>query len=283
MSRVALLLSFVAVALSAWAAFRPAPAAAPAAPAETGASAEALAALEARLARMENAPHPIPAPAPAPAGGATLAGAPTNPGATGGGASPATTEGGRPAPDVESRLAALEKKTVNLGENGEFAAGMRARQWLSTAGSSFFRTMDDAQRELELTPNQRADFDRITADSKRELEELRKTPDESGKTWSDVQREMFLGDGTSGGIRIDASKMMTFRNQTIPGRSETYAAADERIRTDAKRRLRDTLTPAQQEKYDKSNVDPLIGPGMGGFLDRSVFFAPAEPARPGGR
>ena len=56
---------------------------------------------------------------------------------------------------------------------------------------------------------------------------------------------------------------MALRGKKVPGRTETYGEAEARVRTEAKQRLRDPLTPDQQKKFDESNVDPLIGAGSG--------------------
>jgi hypothetical protein len=134
----------------------------------------------------------------------------------------------------------------------------------------FYGSMDDAQTDLDLSASQRAGFDRIVADAKRDLEDLRRIPDNEGKTWEQSNQELMKG-LTDGSGKFDLSKVMAFRGKTIPGRTETYGQAEARIKTDAKRRLHDELTPDQQTKFDQASVDPLLGGGMGQTMAVSVF------------
>jgi hypothetical protein len=230
---------------------------------------DALAAMEARVAALEGVPSGSP-PAPRPVAGL---GAPPEPSsASGEGSTTPGTDAGtigagsRPATvphrvaDLEKRLAALEDRTAKEAA----PPGIRpARRMTGPGGGRFYVDVEDAKQDLELTPQQAGDFDRVLEDAHRQVQDLHRVPDDEGKTWEQVQRETFsTTDG--GAFRLDLSKLEAFRRKTVPGRSETYGQAEQRIRDEAKRRMRDTLTTAQQEKFDKASVDPLLGGGAAG-------------------
>jgi hypothetical protein len=201
--------------------------------------------------------------------------------------------------DVEARLAALEKTEAQfrrlLGPDGaaskdDDAAGALARA-LPQIGDApvhfemptVYGSPEDAAKHLELSPSQKSEFERAAADSKREMDELKKIPDDTGKTWNDVSKETFtMGDG--GVFSFDTSKLRDFREKTVPGRNESYGAAEKRIREGAKSRLRSALTPDQQAKFDKAMVDPMLGTsGSDGasMIFSSVEIAPLAPSPSG--
>ncbi len=286
MERFALVLALAAVALAGWVALREPPSSGSSSAAEpSAATAETVAALEARIAALEKAPKPVMAD-PASGPGQLAAG-------SAGGASPAAGSAGAkdPLAALEERIASVEKRTASLPADGEGAL-TAARQGLQNAlagrvwSPSFYRSLDDAAKDLDLSGGQRADFERAIADAKRDLDDLRRTPDDEGKTWADAQREMLQPDA-SGALKLDFGKLAAFGNKNVPGRNETFTAAEQRIRDEAKRRMRDALVPEQREKFDRAHVDPLIGAGMGGpriaFAPSVIMTAPAEPAMSGGR
>ena len=145
------------------------------------------------------------------------------------------------------------------------------------AGRGFLTTLDDAQKQLDLSASQRADWDRTLAETKRELDDLRSIPDDTGKTWKQHNEDLVRG-LTDGSGRIDFTKLKALGDKPVPGRTETYRDAEARIRTQARQRLRDPLTPDQQKKFDESNVDPLIGAGGGPIaVTFSTFGEPPKP------
>jgi hypothetical protein len=126
-----------------------------------------------------------------------------------------------------------------------------------------YGSIDDAKKDLDLTDQQGADFERILADARRETDDLRKLSDDEGMTWEQAQKLTFTSE--NGAFKFDLTKLESFRRKTIPGRSETFGQADQRIRDGAKRRLRDTLSTSQQERFDRAETAPLLGGGGGGF------------------
>lgn len=287
MQKVALFVAVVSLALSGWLAGSQAGLFGGGAPARP--EADAIAALEARVAALETPGSGAPvrprlalpggpgAPPPASSDDAppALASAPARPVAP-------------PAPAAET-VTALEKRLAALEEKAKArdAAPAPFGRVRGPGGGRMYMNVDDAKDDLALTDPQKADWDRVVADAQRELEELRKAPDDDGKTYEGMMKEMMEGAGTDGGgMKLDLGKMVGWRNKRIAGRNETFGQADQRIKTEAKRRLRDGLSSEQQAKFDKASVDPMLG---GGFGPAVMSFAvssdptPAAPAAPGGR
>jgi hypothetical protein len=284
MSRTATVAAVLALGLSGYAVWRtssPAPGASPAAPPASDESLAArLEALERRVAAIADAP---PLAAPSPAGAPTLGASPAA--GTGSAAVPSPAAGtgsdertaAARLEDVEKRIAAVEEARRKEAAESPFG---RARTVFGGRVGGFLTTTEDAQKELELTDGQKAEWDRIVADARREQEALRRIPDDEGKTWDQHQREMLtdlVSSAGGGGAKLDLGRMSAFRNKQVPGRSETFGQADQRIRDDAKRRMRDTLSTAQADKFDKTNVDPMLGGGLGGIA--TTFAVPATPGR----
>ncbi|HVG93263.1 MAG TPA: Spy/CpxP family protein refolding chaperone [Planctomycetota bacterium] len=260
MQKVALLVSVVALAASGWLLWT-----SKSAGAEVDRlrrDLDVLTALEARVVALEGAPVAGPA---APRLASALGSPPAETTAAGGPtaateSAPATAARAATVParvtDLEKRLAALEETTRQ--QPRPFAAAPMPR--LTTpAGGRVYMSIEDAKEDLELTDQQKAEFERVVAEAQEQAEALRKIPDDEGKTWAQAQREIFSAEG--GTFRFDMTKAEAFRNKMVPGRSETYGQADQRIRDEAKRRMRNGLSSAQQEKFDKASTEPLLGGG----------------------
>ncbi|MBL9086529.1 MAG: Spy/CpxP family protein refolding chaperone [Planctomycetia bacterium] len=283
MQQVALALSVLAVALAGWVALRTS-----AGPADrldrVEAELDELRVLETRVANAERrlaeaaASRPGPVEPPPPRGDdGTLAASPRAAAASG-----AAGADGAAAPvesrlaELTKRLAAVEEKTKDV-EPGSPVALARGGLARALGPRGFVTTLDDAQKQLDLSATQRADWDRTLAETKRELDDLRSIPDDEGKTWKQHNEDLVRGMADGSG-RFDLGKLMALRGKKVPGRNETYGEAEARIRTQAKQRLRDPLTPEQQKKFDESNVDPLIGAGNGPVaFTFSTFGEPPKP------
>jgi len=264
--KFALLLSFVAVGLAGWAATR-----ASTAPADRldrmEADLDELRVLETRLANVERrvtdaaAPRPGPvdaAPPRPPVVDGTLAASPR---ADAGPDAPPSSPVETRIAELTKRLAEVEEKTKAIDPNSAISMS-RAAMARALGPRTFVTSLDDAQKQLDLSASQRADWERTLADGKRELDDLRAIPDDQGKTWKQHNEDVIRGLADGSG-RIDFSKLMTMRGTKVPGRNETYGEAEARLRTETKRRLRDPLTPDQQKKFDETHIDPLIGGGTG--------------------
>lgn len=265
--------------------------------AASGASTEGLAALEGRLGALELAvmlsttgvggrPPALPDAGrpPSPPDAATPPGAPAG---TGLAAAP------KPAtslPDLERRLAELEKRLASAGPaTAQTTAGPGEAPALPPEGAiRYLGSVDEAEKHLELTPAQKADLERVVADVAREREALHRLPGEDGKTWEETAKDCVkvLGEGI---IQYDGEKLAAFRERQVPGRAESFGAADRRLTEEARRRIEDGLTPEQRRRLEKANVDGLVGGGGGGGggLSFSLFtstdvLSPATDAPPAG-
>jgi|GEM_PF-1475413 len=264
-------------------------------------SAEAYAALEARLGALELAvmlsttgvggkPPALPDDA-RPAGLSQ----PETPSSSAAPGSPATGLAAAPKPaptiaEMERRVAELERQLAGAGTPPAVTAIPDIGMPMAFGGMDrYVSSVDDAEKHLELTPAQKADLERVVADVAREREALHRLPGEEGKTWEDAAKEglRILGDGM---IQYDGEKLAAFRERQIPGRSESFGAADRRITETARKRVEDGLTPDQRKRLEKTNVDGLLGGGAGGGSSISImttgsFFAepPTTPEPAGGK
>jgi hypothetical protein len=275
MAKVALVLSLAALLLAGWTAYDR-HVATSSTHADTVAAApvpdERLAALERRLAALEGRP----ALAEARPAGASLA-------------RPSAADAHAAVPDLERRIAALEatdKKVRELlpidGGNAE-AGRLALAQSVETPehvvnpipGPMFLGSVDDAAKQLDLTPAQKADLERIAADANRRIEELKKIPDEEGKTWADAETTSLEVPGGQGALRVmfgSNDKVRAFREKTIPGRNESFGAAERKIVADAKSQVRSGLSPDQQKKWDAAKTESLFGGDGGDTFSMVTFF-----------
>jgi len=263
MAKAAFVLAFVSAVLSGWLVFEryggcascrsheSHDAAPPAA-----ASDDRVAMLEKRLAALEGRPAI-----------ADLGSSGGAPAASGGASLARSGPAAGTIPDLEQRIAKLEESdkktrtTIESLTNG--AAAQVANDAVSIEGPTFLQSIDDAAKHLDLTPSQKSDLERIAADSKKRIDDLKKIPDEEGKTWEDAAKSTMepIGDAATG-MRVmfgDSSKLRAFREKTIPGRTESYGAAERKILADAKTQARALLTPDQATKWDKARPDAMLG------------------------
>lgn len=241
-----------------------------------------LAALEQALAARDADRHaPGALAGPGPSGG---------PGVPGLAPSPASdlAAGARPvtASDLERRLADLEKRLAPPAGDarpGAVSTAVSAEPALAT-GPAWIGSVDDAAEAFELSPGQKADMERILVDAKREVDALRKVPDETGATWESVEKDVVRME--NGAIHFDGSKLSTFREKVIPGRNESFGSSMRKLREDAARRLKDTLSPAQRASWEKAQTGGLLpgsdaGGGFGFMSFSTVDLGAPEPAMDG--
>lgn len=238
------------------------------------------ASVDARLATLETtlatgprsaAPRAVAGTEPGQDAGADSGGA--DPAATGG---PGLAAGRRSASgaELERRLAALEARARE--ERAPAPATAVAPETLAAGQPvEWLGSVDDAARHLELTASQRGDFERVLADAKRDVDALRKLPDEAGTTWETVEKDVVRME--NGAIHFDASRLTAFREKVIPGRNESFGGAMRRIREDAARRMKETLTPAQRERFDKAQTQGLL-PGSSDDAFGMVAFSTIDVA-----
>lgn len=171
--------------------------------------------------------------------------------------------------DLQKRLATLEEAEKTRAKSGDVVEGPQLATAFAGNAPKFYGSVDDAAKDLDLSPRQKDDFERAVADAKRDMEELKKIPDSDGETWADAEKGMFKA-GADGAMKFDLGKVLGFPSRKIPGRTETFGEAQAKISDNAKRRLRETLTPDQQKKFDKAHVQPLIGGGGGAMISFST-------------
>ncbi|MFO0932592.1 MAG: hypothetical protein U1E39_07770 [Planctomycetota bacterium] len=213
-----------------------------------------IAALEQSVKERESA---RPGPVASPALGGTAAPRPLAGSAPDAGAAADPAGGAKPAPELERRLAELEKRLATAAASGVESSTPVAVDLPGPVGpTTWIGSLDDAAKTFELSGGQKADMERILSDARRDVDDLRKTPDEAGVTWAAVEKDMVRME--NGALFFDAGKLSAFREKIMPGRNESFGSAMRRIREDAARRLKETLTPTQREKWDKAQTGGLL-------------------------
>ncbi len=129
-----------------------------------------------------------------------------------------------------------------------------------------------AAKALDLKENQRTDMSDAMDRAQKELADLYEIENDDGDTLATISKpKMVKGSGFAFAMP-DVAKIRKFKKSRIPGSSETFGAAERRIRKDAFGRMRNVLTPAQAKKWDKANKDALLRGGGGGMGAASITF-----------
>jgi len=173
--------------------------------------------------------------------------------------------------DLQSRVAKQEEKVEEVAAQVEDNEEKPPRFFRR----KFLRSVADAAKVLDLSATQRADLERVTEYAKQDIGDLYAIPNDEGKTLADVSKPVKIG-GEGAGIAMMMSnfgKIQQFKSSKVPGRSETYAEAESRIRSEAKTDARDLLTPDQQKTWDDSTPDALFGPSTGSAMISVTSFA----------
>lgn len=176
---------------------------------------------------------------------------------------------GRPASAID-RLAALEKRVAEQDEalakmesEKSTEAGVAGKALRGWSRENFYGNLDMASKALGLEERQKADMQDVLDRAKRELEDLYAIENDEGVTWKEVHKPKMV---ESSGFSIampDMKKIAAFKKSRIPGSSETFGEAQQRIRKDAFARMRNVLTPAQAKKWDKAHKHGLLNAGSG--------------------
>jgi hypothetical protein len=187
----------------------------------------------------------------------------------------ATPEGlAREVRDMRRRMEAQEETIATLRERVESGEAQQVHV------PRFIGSVEDAARELKLDDRQRAEVERAVADVRADIERLRAIPNDDGKTWADVSsQQVSLGDGDHGFALMlpNMTERKRFLDSRVPGRSETYGQAEERIRGEGRRRVEDVLTPEQRETWDDAHTAPLFGGSGGDFFISAVSVETPTP------
>ncbi len=167
----------------------------------------------------------------------------------------------RAVQDLEKRVSAHETRVEDLEKKTDEVAARTPKRLL------FLRNVDQASSALGLTPRQKTDLERVVDDTKRDLDALYDTPNDDGQTFREVSKPKPL---TSGKSNDDVGQAITvfmssfadiqkFKETKVPGSNETYAQAEQRIRSRGTHDARDLLTPDQQKTWDQAHPEALFG------------------------
>ncbi|MHC4163954.1 MAG: hypothetical protein ACYSUM_17650 [Planctomycetota bacterium] len=174
-----------------------------------------------------------------------------------------------PGATLEERVARLEKGQEEMREESGNAPAMPFR------GRRFARTVDDLARNLELTPTQKTRVEEAVDRGKRQIEEIMKIPDETGKSPFERRQERrkkmleAVKKKDTGGLIAFAGDMFSYRNRQIPGRNATYGEEIDRVTKETRDEIATSLSVEQQESLKETNIEPLLGGG--GTMSFSVF------------
>ncbi|MHC4974464.1 MAG: hypothetical protein ACYTG3_19265 [Planctomycetota bacterium] len=176
---------------------------------------------------------------------------------------------------LEERVARLEKDQEQIREESRHAPVMPFR------GRKFARTVDDLARTLKLTPTQKARVEQAVERGKRQIEEIMKIPDETGKSPYERRQEQrkkmleAVKKKDTGGLIAFAGDMFSYRDKQIPGRNATYGEEIDRVKKETRDEVASSLSADQQEDFEDTNIDPMLG-GGGGTMALSVFHTETD-------
>lgn len=180
---------------------------------------------------------------------------------------PARTDPGA-APVAPARAATLEERVTRLEKDQEeMREASRSLSAMPFRGRTFARTVDDLSRTLELTPTQKARVEQAVERGKRQIEEILKIPDETGKSPFERREERrkkmmaAVENKDAGGLIAFASDMFAHRDRPIPGRNATYGEEIGRVKRETRDEIAATLGVEQRKAFEDTDIDPLLGEG----------------------
>lgn len=163
---------------------------------------------------------------------------------------------------LEARVAALERARVAPSPRPGLQRAATPPATPEHAGARI-ESLAGARELLTLDDGQAADMKRVIEDTETQLRALYETPNADGALLRDVASIALTSpdaDGPSLLERIVAARRQRtrFKQGAVPGRSETYAQAEARIRSEAKREARRILTEPQRSAWDASDPERLF-------------------------
>jgi hypothetical protein len=174
----------------------------------------------------------------------------------------------------QERLAALEATVATqrdtIAELKKEADAERSARSTAQRGMNerFYFDLDSAAKSLGLSERQKADMGDLIEAGKRDLADLYAIPSDDGVTWADLRKPIRASVGGDGGgltfSMPDFQKIEKLKRSRIPGSSETFGQAEERIKERSFGEMRNLLTPEQTKKWDQAHKDNLLGAGGGG-------------------
>jgi chromosome segregation ATPase len=181
--------------------------------------------------------------------------------------------------DAEERIARLERELAETRQRLDEARSpvslTRAHPFLDSSKSHLL-DVDAAEKALSLSPRQRAEVEAAVEDTRRALKALRSTPNDEGLTWEEAEAKMLKVSGESSDsgavFSFDHRPLERLRHSRVPGRNETYAEAEQRIRQEGKSRARGALDARQAEIWDGAQTDWLFRVGGGPRMRAPMFM-----------
>jgi hypothetical protein len=189
------------------------------------------------------------------------------------------------APDAPR--AALEERIARLEKGQEKMRASRHVPAMGFRSHRFARTVDDLAKNLKLTPTQKTRVEQAVERGKRQIDEIMKIPDETGKSPFERRQERrkkmkeAVQKKDTGSLIAFAGDMFAYRNQQIPGRNATYGDEIDRVKKETRDEVASSLSVTQQETFEETNIDPLLG-GGGGTMALSVFHTATDGGEEGG-
>ena len=186
---------------------------------------------------------------------------------------------------ISDRIAAVE--AFMESERAKTSNGRHIPAPVLFGGShKMIANVDQAETHLDLSAGQKADMQDALKDLRDQMAELQDIPNEEGATLRELNKAFrdslesaaknAAKEGrTALGLQVGdhLGKVSKFMSGTIPGRNETYAQASQRLRKEAKSRVRDTLDREQRATWDRSVTEPLFPSAAGMTSGSSVVMS----------
>jgi len=186
----------------------------------------------------------------------------------------------------EPPRAALEERIARLEKGQEKMRASRHVPDMPFRSRRFARTVDDLAKNLKLTPTQKTRVEQAVERGKRQIDDIMKIPDETGKSPFERRQERrkkmkeAVQKKDTGSLIAFAGDMFAYRNQQIPGRNATYGDEIDRVKKETRDEVASSLSVTQQETFQETNIDPLLGGG--GTMALSVFHTATDDGEEGG-
>jgi hypothetical protein len=169
---------------------------------------------------------------------------------------------------------ATQRETITALEEASKAEQGALRSARGAMNDRFYFNLDSAAKSLALSERQKADMKDLIDAGKRELADLYAIPSDDGVTWAELRKPIQATVGGDGGgltfAMPDFQKIEKLKKSRIPGSSETFGQAEQRIKDRSFSEMRNLLTPEQTKKWDDAHKDNLLGSGGAGVA--SIAF-----------
>lgn len=185
--------------------------------------------------------------------------------ASGESGTPVHASGGGSRAGADTRPVSLEQRIARLERDQQVLRAERGAPF--RISERFARNTEDLAKQLSLTSTQRTRIEDVIGRARQRIEDVLKIPDETGKSPFERRAEARKNieeamknprPGVPGMLAI-ATDMISYRDQKIPGRNDTYGDEIDRIRKETREEISTALDAKQQEAFQQTNVDGLLG------------------------